>query len=91
MHTPRPTIDVDGAFCSVIDAKRRKEFRSRIHTSHALRRVIREYRSIQLDLLREKFNCSKKGAKLRSEDPSPYEDGYIFYCLPSRRHGETLT
>ena len=81
MSTTRPVIDVDTASCEVVNKARRKLLRSRLHASHALRRVVREYRNAQITLMRTKFRCSKKDAISHSEDPDPYQKAYIFYCV----------
>ena len=79
--TPRPTIDVDMKICNDVVIKRHKDLRKKIHASHDLRRVIRNYRDLQINLMYAKHSCSKKAAKKYSEDPDPYEKGYVFYCV----------
>lgn len=81
MSTPRPIIDVDGAYCSAINKKRQHTLRTKFHTPHSARRVVNAYRQLQLELIRNDLKCSKKEAKLHSEDPSPYEKTHVFFCL----------
>ncbi len=79
--TARPTIDVETKICNELVNKRYKEFRKKLHASHGLRRVVRIYRDLQINLMYAKHSCSKKAAKEYSEDPDPYEKGYVFYCV----------
>ena len=83
-QTPRPTLEVDDAalVCnSALYYERKKALRSRVRISHKLSRVIKEWRLKQIDLISKLEKCSKKKAKPDSEDPSPYEKTFIFYCL----------
>lgn len=79
--TPRPTIDVDCDYCSILSETRRKALRKKIRMSHSSGYVIRIYRELQQALIRKEMECTKKQAKLWSVDPSPYEKDHIFYCL----------
>ena len=79
--TLRPTIDVDCVYCSIVNKQRAVTLRKRIRISRALTRHVRGYRILQWSLIQVKEKCTKKGARQMSEDPSPYEVGYVFYCL----------
>lgn len=81
MHTPRPTLDIDPSYCSATAKKRSVELRKKIRIPHTTRRVVNAYRKLQVELMRINERCSKKAAKEMSEDPTPYETSYVFYCL----------
>lgn len=79
--TLRPTINVDGDYCSVIDKQRAKALRKKIRISHTLTRQVQTYRELQWYIMQTTHNCTKKQAKVWSEDPDPYDKSYVFYCL----------
>ena len=85
ISTQRPTIDVNYSLYDPIDKdlqkKRQKVMRRHIHTSHLARAIVRNFRTLQIKLIKEKFKCSQKDATQWSIDPSPYDDEYIFSCL----------
>jgi hypothetical protein len=85
ISTPRPTIDVNYSLYDTFDKdlqkKRQKVMKRHIHTSHLARSIIKHFRTLQINLIKEKFRCSQKDAIQWSIDPSPYEDDFIFYCL----------
>jgi hypothetical protein len=79
---PRPTLDVDNLHCPVeLATKRGKAITGHIHTSHAARRIYQAYRAIQHKKMQAHLRGTKKAAITESEDPSPYEASYVFYCL----------
>lgn len=79
---PRPTLDVDNLDLSVaLETKRTKALTCHIHTSHVARRVYQAYRAIQHKKMQAHLRSTKKVAIAESEDPSPYEPSYVFYCL----------
>lgn len=79
---PRPSIDVDNLWSSEeLLAKRKKIMFQHIHTSHEARRIYQAYRVLQHKKMQEHDGGTKKDAIIYSEDPSPYEPSYVFYCL----------
>jgi hypothetical protein len=79
---PRPALDVDNLHCPVeLTTKRGKAITRHIHTSHAARRIYQAYRAIQHKKMQAHLRATKKVAIAESEDPSPYEPSYVFYCL----------
>ena len=79
---PRPALDVDNLDCPAdLFAKRKKSMTRHIHTSHVARRIYNAYRALQHKKMQEYDGGTKKAAILDSEDPSPYEPSYVFYCL----------
>jgi len=85
LTTPRPTVNVDEVYCSALAEQRRKKLRKKLRTSRSFNHVVRVYRAMQRDLTWSREGCSRREAKSLSEDPDPYERGYIFYCLHSKR------
>lgn len=79
---PRPTLDVDNLHCPVdLATKRTKALTCHIHTSHVARRIYQAYRATQHKKMQAHLRGTKKVAIVESEDPSPYEASYVFYCL----------
>jgi hypothetical protein len=79
---PRPTIDVENLWSpEELLAKRKKSITQHIHTSHVARRIYKAYRALQHKKMQKYDKGTKKAAILDSEDPSPYEPSYVFYCL----------
>ena len=79
---PRPTLDVDNLDCPAdLITKRKKDMNRHIHTSHVARRVYQAYRAIQHKKMQAHLRSTKKVAIAESEDPSPYDPSYVFYCL----------
>ena len=81
--TPRPTVNVDEACCSATTKQRKEALRKRIRISHALTRQMWIYRELQWHLMQTAKKCTKKQAKVWSDDPDPYEKSYVFYCVNS--------
>ena len=82
ISTPRPTIDVDLDGCSSeLYLERKKAIRSKIRIPREATQTVKFFRSIQHEMFRKRYGYNKKEAKSESEDPSPYEPSYIFYCL----------
>ena len=82
LSTPRPTIDVDLDGCSSeLYKERKKAIRSKIRIPREVTETVKFFRSIQHEIFRRQNGCNKKEAKSESEDPSPYEPSYIFYCV----------
>lgn len=79
--TLRPTINVDGDYCSAIDKQRAKALRKRIRINHVITRHVRIYRELQWHIIQTTQKCTKKKAKAWSEDPDPYDKSYVFYCV----------
>jgi hypothetical protein len=85
MSTPRPTLDVDTlTFSLELYNQRRKALRSKVRNSHAVTRHVNLYRTLQHAIFCKEFGYTKKAAKSAAEDPSPYEKGYIFYCVSDK-------
>jgi hypothetical protein len=78
--TLRPSVNVDEASCSETIQQRKDTLRKRIRISHALTRQMWIYRELQWHLMETTKKCTKKQAKIWSEDPDPYEKSYVFYC-----------
>ena len=79
--TLRPTVNVDANYCSATNKQRKDTLRKRIRISHALTQQMRIYKELQWHLMQTSQKCTKKQAKIWSEDPDPYEKSYVFYCL----------
>jgi hypothetical protein len=79
--TLRPTVNVDEVSCSATIKQRKDTLRKRIRISHALTRQMWVYRELQWHLMETTKKCTKKQAKIWSEDPDPYEKSYVFYCV----------
>jgi len=79
---PKPILDVDNLETpQELATKRKKAITQHIHTSHVARRIYQGYRALQHKKMQEYDKGTKKAAILDSEDPSPYEPSYVFYCL----------
>lgn len=78
----KPIIDVENLWSPPeLFSQRKKVMTRHIHTTHKARRIYQAYRALQYKKMQEYDGGSKKDAIINSEDPSPYERSYVFYCL----------
>jgi hypothetical protein len=79
MDTPKPQLVVNGSYASSARSKAWTRHVTTIlaipqHEEALIRKVLAKYRRRQ---------TLKLG--YRYEDPDPYDDSYLFYCLQGRR------
>jgi hypothetical protein len=79
MDTPRPTLVVNGGSRS-----RAEMMEIRVHVKHVLAYSKEEESQIRKILAKYRRKQTRKLGH-QDDDPDPYDQSYIFYCLNGRR------